>query len=838
MAQPIWNTPAGSIGTYPSSVIMEKTLSATPISPAVSITYTIISGNLPNGLSMNEDGVIFGVPGPVFENTSSTFVVRATDNLQNIKDRTFNLTITGLQAPYFTTPSGSLIVTNDSVWTEFPVQYNNPIETNEVVVKLIQGELPPGLEINPYGMIRGYPEPPYITIQVEAINTSALATNNNEIVCFSTSGLTVGRPVVFSGTVFGGVVEGQTYYIHSIINETNFKIASIVGGPSINLTNDVGYMSVYLPSISVGQPYVRTYSFTLKLESQLGNDIKTYNITVKNQNAPASLGGPSLPYNSRTPTIYNTRPFTYNITENSVDYGYYVLPPNSKGETYNPNDFAYIGKITSDNFFSFKLLGHDFDGNELEYLYVDMPLGLVGDAKTGWITGTPIIANDSITEFSFGVAAYKKANPTITTPVYYYIFKLRNGIEGEVTWLTNNNLGTIYNGTPSTVKVEAISDVPLEYEIVSGELPPNLTLLSSGELAGTVAYQPTNTFLGPDESTVFTFTIKAFSPQFPIVASEQTFTITVFQEFNQPTDTLYIKCSPSVADRNLLASLLNNEELIPNEYLYRLDDPNFGKATSVIYEHAYGINASSFDEYIAAVTKNHYWRNITLGEIKTAVARDDQGNIIYEVVYSEVIDNLINPQGVSVAEDIFWPRFIPLGEGDWYTTLTNVYASYIGSNETTNYYTSLTPGYARILYPNSLPNMRNRVAQTLGQEFNSNVLPKWMTSQQRNGSTTGFVPAWVICYTKPGFSEIVKNNIQTNWVDVVGNVNTLNTINFRIDRFTVDKSITYNYDKNLSPPTWTSLPSATPEPNPKDSNDFYVLFPRKTILPDEPQYPR
>jgi hypothetical protein len=58
-------------------------------------------------------------------------------------------------------------------------------------------------------------------------------------------------------------------------------------------------------------------------------------------------------------------------------------------------------------------------------------------------------------------------------------------------------------------------------------------------------------------------------------------------------------------------------------------------------------------------------------------------------------------------------------------------------------------------------------------------------------------------------------------------------INFRIDRFSVDKSITYNYDKNTSPPAWTSLPSATPVPNPLDSKDFYVLFPRQTILPDE-----
>ena len=119
------------------------------------------------------------------------------------------------------------------------------------------------------------------------------------------------------------------------------------------------------------------------------------------------------------------------------------------------------------------------------------------------------------------------------------------------------------------------------------------------------------------------------------------------------------------------------------------------------------------------------------------------------------------------------------------------------------------------------------------KEFNSNLLPKWMTSQQLNGSTTGFVPAWVICYTKPGFAETIKNNINTQWTDVLGNPYRLNVINFKIDRFTVDKSTTFDYDNNLSPPAWTGLPSASPTPDPLDSKNFYILFPRQTILPDE-----
>jgi hypothetical protein len=126
--------------------------------------------------------------------------------------------------------------------------------------------------------------------------------------------------------------------------------------------------------------------------------------------------------------------------------------------------------------------------------------------------------------------------------------------------------------------------------------------------------------------------------------------------------------------------------------------------------------------------------------------------------------------------------------------------------------------------------MRNRVASVLGQEYNSKLLPLWMTSQQENGNTLGYTQAWVICYTKPGFANTVKANIDNQWP------HTLNQINFKIDRFTVDKSATYDYDNKLNPPAWTGLPSAQPVPDPLDSKDFYVLFPRQTILPDETQY--
>jgi len=298
---------------------------------------------------------------------------------------------------------------------------------------------------------------------------------------------------------------------------------------------------------------------------------------------------------------------------------------------------------------------------------------------------------------------------------------------------------------------------------------------------------------------------------------------------------LYIKCAPSLEDRAIIKQLLTSTTIFPTADLYRVEDSNFGKASSIVYEHAYGIYASDFDEYVAAITKNHYWRYITLGELKTAVAKNAAGTVVYEVVYSEVQDNLVNPKGKSVSEGILWPRDIPLNKGPWYTSEMDIYTSYIDNDADGNpqYYTALTPGFAQALYPNSLPNMRSRVGQNLGQEFDFRLLPEWMTSQQANGSTLGYTPAWVLAYCKPGTADTIKNNIETLWLDPLGKPYTLNQINFELDRITVDKSITFDYDNNTTPPAWTGLPSASPPLDPVERDNFHVLFPRKTILPDK-----
>ena len=829
MAQPIWNTPAGSLGTFPSLLPATFQLSASAQSPASSISYALLCGVLSPGLSLDQDGLITGTPTLVTLATTSTFTVRVTDNLNNLRDRTFSMVVLGAAIPNFTTPTGSLLSVQDSIWVEIPIQYSNPDVNNTVIISLKEGLLPAGLEINESGIIRGYPTPPILNITFPLIVTSASLTtaSTNIITCLSTTGFALGRIVLFSGTTFGTISSTTTYYIKSIINSTEFTVSTTQNGPTYLVTDAAGYMTVTLPAASVGQPTIRTSSFTLKLESALGTAVAEYQLTVINQNTPVSQGGPGKVPNSRSPVILNTRPTTFNILPTNEYYGYYFTPPKESSTLTTPSDIStFIGTAQSDNYFAFKIIGKDFDNSVISYSYSGLPSGMIGNTTTGWITGTPILGSTGINQYIFSVAVLKGS---FISEYVEFSYKISNGLDGIVTWITPANMGTIYNGTISTLNVLATAQVELYYDIVSGSLPPNLELLYNGEITGYVADQPTNQFLILNETTDFTFTIRAYSPDHPLLNSNKTFTISVLQQYTQPTDILYINATPSITDRNIINSLLTNTTLIPTTDLYRSTDIYFGKATSVVYEHLYGVFSSDLDEYIAAVTQNHYWRNITLGELKTAVAKNSAGNIIYEVVYSEIIDNLINPSGVSVSSEIYWPTPINLFQGSWYTSVDDIYTSYVNIFGQ-EYYTSLTPGSATVLYPNSLINMRNRVSAVLGQQYDSSLLPLWMTSQQANGNTLGYTQAWVICYTKPGKAVTIKNNINDNWAYK------LNQINFNIDRFTVDKSTTYNYDKTTNPPTWTGLPSATPVPDPLNSKNFHVLFPHKTILPNESQY--
>ena len=151
--------------------------------------------------------------------------------------------------------------------------------------------------------------------------------------------------------------------------------------------------------------------------------------------------------------------------------------------------------------------------------------------------------------------------------------------------------------------------------------------------------------------------------------------------------------------------------------------------------------------------------------------------MIYEVVYSQVVDDLVNNAGQSVSKEVVLPFPIT------------------GPDST----------QLDLVYPNSLTNMRDQVIDTVGQI--SNILPAWMISQQNDGRVLGFVPAWVIAYVKPGQAERVAYYIRTQFD------RPLNLIDFEVDRYELDRLLTKNWDPETQ--NW--------DPSPAQVTTFDVL---------------
>ena len=806
MAQPVWITPAGSLGTIPEGVFYEVPLEAYDPDSVDAIYYEVIAGQLPAGIEVvNDTGliagvpqaivVVDGVPAPVSADVTSKFAVRAytTQVIQGVTvinrlaDRTFTLTVTGQNNPEFITPAGSVGTYFDGTQvTDLQIEYTDVDPADIVVVRLTAGLLPPGLTISPTGLISGFIAP----------NTNA-------------------------GVAAGFSRDGQGF-------------------------------SQYAFDFSTKSSTVN-YQFILEITDGKTSNLRTFTILVYSRNA--------LTADDTQITADNT----FVTADGSPQRTPILLTPTGS-----------IGTVRNDNFYAFKFDGIDLDGDQFEYTIslggsigydeglisfqpgsydftgegfdqggFTLPPGLQLDPNTGWLYG--YIPDLGITEltYNFAIRVYKTGDPTVISDYYYYSLNIVGSLSTGVTWLTPSDLGSIENGATSTLYVAAVntSGIPLQYQLESGstsQLPQGLQLLSDGDIAGRVSFNTfaldggTTTFdvrsrnlynpnsnpttgIGTETTfdMVFTFTVNAYSVN-GVVSVFKTFYIRVIRAYNEPYDNLYIQAMPPQNDRAILNSLLQNDDIFPNELLYRPQDPNFGLATKVVYQHAYGLTAATLDSYVDALKLNHYWKNLVLGSIETAQARDVDGNIIYEVVYSRVVDNLVNNNGESVGKQVVLAY--PINAGD--------------STEVDS------------VYPNSLVDMRTQVIDSVGQI--SNVLPRWMLSKQANGSVLGFTPAWVIAYTKPGKSGQIKYNIET----IFGN--RLNLVDFDVDRYELDNLLTKNWNREEQ--QWIPTPAEActfdvvpGPPTVFDGNsvqftvpvdiytntqiyDRYLLFPKRNIL--------
>ena len=730
--QPIWITPPGSLGTVPEGSFYQVPL-VVDEPGGDPVYFKAIAGALPSGIECTADGIIQGVPTNVVTiadeaivtgvNVTSKFAIRAYTQktvhgitvINRLADRTFTLTVAGNNLPAWITPAGTL---------------GNFFYTGQL--------LEPGIQLE-YTNDNTTGIPPAISLYSGSLPTGLTLSPTGLISGFLDLNPAISLEPGFDNTPFDGRVRTSSGSI--LLAPFDFDIESLNAN----------------------------YEFTLRVTDGRTSALRTFSMYVWSTDT----------FNGSTTQI------TADNTDLTVDISTFNVPV-----ILNPQ--GSIGTAPNDTFFAYQFIGKDINGENVRFTGSFLPPGLHLDAITGWLTG--YLPNIGLTEqtYSFGVVAYTETNPDVLSETYQYNLTITGPISTDVTWLTPSNLGSINNGADSIFYVEATttSKLPLEYRLAFGsdsKLPQGLTLLPSGHIVGRVSF---NTFALDGGTTIidsntttfdltFTFTVNAYSRN-GYVNVEKTFTITVLRAFNKPYENLYIQCMPPINDRQLIQSLLQNSNIFTPSLIYRSDDPNFGVSRNVVYHHAYGLDAVSIDTYIESLQLNHYWKNLTLGEIKTAQAVNPvTGKVIYEVVYSEIIDNLVNNNGVSVGKEVLLP--------------------YIIEDETVD-----------IVYPNALDNMRDQVIDVVGQE--SNLLPLWMQSVQSDGSVLGFTPAWVIAYTLPGESGQIQYNIQNQFGTQ------LNQVDFEADRYELDSSTTINWNPETQ--HWIPTP---PESTTFDINYHYNL---------------
>jgi len=250
------------------------------------------------------------------------------------------------------------------------------------------------------------------------------------------------------------------------------------------------------------------------------------------------------------------------------------------------------------------------------------------------------------------------ANEDINNPSTAKTFTLKvlGEVDSTINFTTPADLGSIRANYVSTLKINAtttVTESPLVFEIVAGKLPNGLTLAYDGEIFGKPRQFAEGDLLGLtrfDNRTTsfdganttfdrqFTFTIKA-QDRFGYSAVEQEFTLTVIDPDDLLYSNLYIAPLIEPEMRDEYRRFVSNPEIFPPNAIYRPNDPEFGIQTSVKMLAFAGIETKEISDYVSAIAKNHTKKRFRFGEIKTAVAKEPgTNNIVYEVVYVEIID--------------------------------------------------------------------------------------------------------------------------------------------------------------------------------------------------------
>lgn len=510
-----------------------------------------------------------------------------------------------------------------------------------------------------------------------------------------------------------------------------------------------------LPNATIGE----YYQYQLSVNNDATNVTWVLSNSIINSNLALESNGIVRGYLSPTNEnyIYFTVEAKNTIGSNVATYELPVsIDANANATGYRPfitTDSTVIASQRRNTYLYEVIKSYDYNGNTVVFNFNgNIPEGISVSNISNTFVISGLIANigTGTQDFNFTLIPTKNyidGNTIITKngdPKNFTITVLGK-IEDTPIWETDSYLGILQNGDISELSVKVFSKSNMEfYYYLSSEsnLPNGLELKSDGTIVGKTQYN-----MSEEES---------FTVEFKVVASSireiktKTFSITIMQRIGKPVRNLYCRVMPKKQQREIYDNIINNSDIMPFQDLYRPLDPWFGLNYHRRFLFAAGLSAKDISIYYNAIEKNHYWKNVRFGEIKTAKAVNNNLETIYEIVYAELIDD----SSVS-------------GDSDLSVSASN-------GNIT--------------IYPNSFENMLSRIETSIGYE-NKGIIPKWMLSRQENGVIPGFKRVFPIAYTKPNKGKEIVYRIKEYQP-------LLNLIEFTIDRYESD-SLSTNYPEPI-----------------------------------------